>query len=151
MIIGKICNRKVVAADVDSSVLEAARMMRHYHVGSIIVTEGEANGARPVGIITDRDLAIEIMAEEIDPQRVTLGNAMTSNPLAAREDDEHYEVLEAMRGKGVRRIPVVDQNGLLVGVLAVDDLLRVISHEMAGLVALVQKEYDTEVRLPKII
>jgi CBS domain-containing protein len=151
MNIGKICNRNVLAADVDTSVLEAARMMRHNHVGSIIVTESEGESAKPVGIITDRDLVVEIMAEEIDPQNVTLGDAMTRNPLSACEDDEPYDVLEAMRNKGVRRIPVVDRDGLLTGVLAVDDILRKLSHEMADLVALIQKEYDTEVRLRKII
>lgn len=151
MNIGKICNHNVVSADADASVLEGARLMRHNHVGSIIVTKQEGQAARPVGIITDRDLIVEVMAEEIEPNSVTLGDAMTPYPLAAREDDEPFDVLNAMRSKGVRRIPVIDDDGLLVGVLAIDDILRMISREMADLVGLIQKEYDTEVRLRKVI
>jgi len=151
MNIGKICSHNVVAADAETSVLEGARLMRHNHVGSLVVTKQEGQGARPAGMITDRDLIVEVMAEEIDPNSVTLGDTMTPYPLAAREDDEAFDVLNAMRSKGVRRIPVVDANGLLVGVLAVDDILRMISREMADLVGLIQKEYDTEVRLRKAI
>lgn len=151
MYIGKICNRNVVSADANTNVVEAARMMRHNHVGSIIVTHDGDKGTRPVGIITDRDLVIEIMAEEIDPGTVTVGDVMTRYPLAAYEDDEPYVVLEAMRNKGVRRIPVIDSDGMLVGVLAVDDILQMISRELGNMMTLVQREYDTEVHLRRVI
>ena len=151
MNIGKLCNHNVVSANEDTSVLEAARLMRHSHVGSIIITRDEGRGARPVGIITDRDLTVEIMAEGIDPESVTVGDAMTSSPLSAREDDEPFEVLEAMRSKGVRRIPVIDNQGLLVGVLAVDDIMRMLFHEMGNLVSLYHREFETEARLRSVV
>jgi len=141
----------MITSDDDTNLVEAARLMRHNHVGSIIVTRQDGKGIRPVGIITDRDLAVEILAEEIDPQRVTLEDIMTRNPLMAYEDDDAYEVLDAMRSKGVRRIPVIDREGLLIGVLAIDDILRMIFHELGNLVALIQKEYETELRLRKAI
>lgn len=151
MNIGKICNRKVVTADADTSVIEAAKLMRYNHVGSVVVTKSEGQGVRPVGIITDRDLTIEILAEDIDPQCVTVGDAMSRYPLAAHEDDDSYDVLDAMRKKGVRRIPVIDNEGALVGVLAVDDILRMVFYEIGSMVSLIRKEFETEERLRKAI
>jgi len=147
MNVGNICNRKVIFADVGINLLDASKLMREHHVGSIIVTQRETGGDRPLGIITDRDLVVEVMAEEIEPQNVTLKDAMTRHPLIAYESDDCYEVLERMREKGVRRIPVVNSEGFLVGVLAIDDILRMMFHEMGNLVSLVKKEYETEVRL----
>lgn len=149
MNVGHICNRKVIHADLETGVIDAARMMREQHVGSLIVTCREAAGLRPVGIITDRDLVVEVMAEEIEPQRLALEDAMSGHPLIAYESDDSYEVLERMREKGVRRIPVVNSEGYLVGVLAIDDILRMIFHELGNLVSLVKREYEAEVRMRK--
>jgi len=151
MNVGKICNRKVVSADVETSLTDAAKLMRQFHVGTIIVTREETGGAKPVGIITDRDMVVEVLAEEIEPQRLALEDAMTRQPLIAMEDDDSFEVLERMREKGVRRIPVVNGQGYLVGVLASDDILRMIFHELGNLVSLVKKEYEAEQKLRKAV
>lgn len=151
MNVGNICNRRVIFADVDTNLIDASKLMREHHVGSIIVTRRENGGDRPMGIITDRDLVVEVLAEEIEPQRLSLKDAMTQHPLIAYESDDVYEVLERMREKGVRRIPVVNSEGFLVGVLAIDDILRMIFHELGNLVSLVKKEYETEIKLRKAV
>jgi CBS domain-containing protein len=151
MNVGNICNRKVIFADVGTNLLDASKLMREHHVGSLIATRRETGGDRPLGIITDRDLVVEVMAEEIEPQSVTLEDAMTRHPLIAYESDDVYEVLERMREKGVRRIPVVNSEDYLVGVLAIDDILRMIFHELGNLVSLVKKEYETELKLRKAV
>lgn len=151
MNVGNICNRKVIFAEVGTNLLDASKLMREHHVGSLIATRRETGGDRPLGIITDRDLVVEVMAEEIEPQSVTLEDAMTRHPLIAYESDDVFEVLERMREKGVRRIPVVNSEDYLVGVLAIDDILRMIFHELGNLVSLVKKEYETEVKLRKAV
>jgi len=122
MAIGKICNRKLVVAYLDSTVTEAASLMREHHTGSVIVVDHRGEGARPIGIITDRDLVVEVLAQGVPLDSVTLRDVMTVDPIIAREDDGVWETIQMMGAKGVRRIPVVNAQGLLIGIVTVDDL-----------------------------
>lgn len=144
MTIGKICNRETVIITADRSIVEAARLMRDQHVGDLVVVE-ELSGRRlPVGILTDRDLVVEILAKEIDLGAVTVGDIMTREPLTARESDSIYDTMQRMRAKGVRRIPVVDAGGTLVGIVAVDDFLDLLSDELTALARVVTREQARE-------
>jgi CBS domain-containing protein len=102
------------------------------------------SGAKPVGIITDRDLVIEILAAELDPNAVTVGDIMSYDLTTAREEDGLWETLQRMRVKGVRRIPVVNQQGLLAGILTSDDLLEILAGELTELVKIIGKEQERE-------
>lgn len=146
MNVGSACNREVIVADRSSGVLEVARLMRDYHVGSIVVTEADEGGMRPVGIVTDRDLVVEILAQEVDARAVVLEDVMTHYPVAANEDDDLEYAVELMRDKGVRRVPVVDNSGFVVGILSMDDLLWEMSREFDSIASLVQREQRNEVR-----
>lgn len=147
MNLGKICNREVVVIDRDCSVLEATRLMREHHVGSLVVVDRESGGVKPIGVITDRDIVIEILAEEIPLDSVTIGDVMTRPAVTAREDDSVLEAMERMRTNGVRRMPVVDATGLLIGIISVDDMLEIISEEMSDLIALISREQKREKKL----
>lgn len=144
MTIGKICNRETVIITADRGIVEAARLMRDEHVGDLVVVE-EVSGRRlPVGILTDRDLVVEILAKDIDLAAVTVGDIMTREPLTARESDSIYDTMQRMRAKGVRRIPVVDAGGTLVGIVAVDDFLDLLSDELTALARVVTREQARE-------
>jgi len=144
MTIGKICNRETVIITADRGIVEAARLMRDEHVGDLVVVE-EASGRRlPVGILTDRDLVVEILAKNIDLAAVTVGDIMTREPLTARESDSIYDTMQRMRAKGVRRIPVVNAGGTLVGIVAVDDFLDLLSDELTALARVVTREQARE-------
>ena len=144
MTIGKICNRETVIITADRGIVEAARLMRDEHVGDLVVVE-EVSGRRlPVGILTDRDLVVEILAKEIDLAAVTVGDIMTREPITARESDSIYDTMQRMRAKGVRRIPVVDAGGTLVGIVAVDDFLDLLSDELTALARVVTREQARE-------
>ena len=144
MTIGKICNRETVIITADRGIVEAARLMRDEHVGDLVVVE-EVSGRRlPVGILTDRDLVVEILAKEIDLAAVTVGDIMTREPITARESDSIYDTMQRMRAKGVRRIPVVDTGGTLVGIVAVDDFLDLLSDELTALARVVTREQARE-------
>jgi CBS domain-containing protein len=147
MPIGELCVRQVVIASRDTSVLDAARLMRHHHVGDIVVTE-ESNGRRvPVGIVTDRDMVLEVLAEELDPRRISVEDIMNPELITVRESEEMLPAIQQMRAKGVRRVPVVSDDGALVGILAVDDLLELLAEEMGELAKLIAREQKREVEL----
>ncbi|BBA33763.1 CBS domain protein [Methylocaldum marinum] len=146
MSVGQFCNRDTVILRKADAIVEAAKLMREFHVGSAVVVEDSAEGAKPVGIVTDRDLVVEILAAELDPGSVTVGDIMSYELLTAREDDGLWETLQRMRLKGVRRIPVVNPQGVLAGILTSDDLLEILAGELTELVKIIGKEQEREQR-----
>ena len=144
MNIGTICSRETIIAEAVDSLLATARLMRKHHVGSLIIVNRENGGVRPVGIITDRDIVVQAISEEIDLNSLTAGDIMSRNLLIARENDDLFEAFESMCMNGIRRMPVVDEEGLLAGILSVDDLLEVIVDEMKNLVHLFKHEQQRE-------
>ena len=137
---GQLCSRDVVFTTREATVQSAAKLMRHYHVGTVVVVD-DANGRRiPVGIVTDRDIVVEINALDLDPGVITVGDIMTSELVMVREDEGLLETMEVMRHKGVRRLPVVDRAGNLAGILSIDDLLEVLAEQMTELTRIVGRE-----------
>lgn len=144
MAVSEICKRETITMRRDNTVLEAAKLMRQHHVGDVLVIE-ERNGIRiPLGIITDRDLVVEIMAPELDQLVITVGDIMAPDLATVKESTGVFEAIQYMRGKGVRRLPVVNENGGLVGILTLDDLLELLSEELFELARLVRHEQKKE-------
>jgi CBS domain-containing protein len=145
MTIGEICNREVVYAVRDTPVVAAARLMRQHHVGTVVVVD-EMNGGKriPAGIVTDRDLVVEILATELDPRTITIGDVMAPELVTARETEGLSETMEIMRYKGVRRLPIVGEDGQLVGIVSIDDLLEVLAEQMTDLTKIVAREQAHE-------
>jgi CBS domain-containing protein len=144
MCIGEICNRKVIIIDKEGSIREAAGLMRKHHVGDVVVVEEKNEERVPVGILTDRDIVLEFIALDVDIDSVTVGDAMSFELITAREEDDVMETIKRMRHKGVRRIPVVNNRGGLEGILAVDDLIEVLSEQLTDLARLVMGEQQRE-------
>ena len=130
----ELCGANVVLVDPLASLREAALLMRNSHVGALVVAERKGAVARPVGILTDRDIVVAVIAVPgASPEGIRVGDAM-STPLAfAREDDGIFEAVAVMRERAVRRLPVVARDGSLLGIVTLDDLLLVISTELANL------------------
>lgn len=143
--VGEICNREVVVARRDTPVTAAAKLMRQYHVGTIVVVE-HANGGRrlPVGIVTDRDIVVEIVATALDPDTLTLGDIMAQELVTARETEGLLETMGIMRYRGVRRLPIVGDDGQLVGIVSIDDMLEVLAEELTELTKIVAREQARE-------
>ncbi len=141
-----MCNRSIVTAEAQDIVLEAAKLMRQQHVGSLIIVSKNSGGVRPIGIVTDRDIVIEVLAEEVPLDSITLEDIMSRSPILAREDDDLWETISRMREKGIRRVPVVDSIGLLVGIFTVDDMIEIISEELSNMVSLISREQIQEVK-----
>ena len=146
MSVGEICNREVIVIQRDETIVEAAKLMRQYHVGAVIVVE-KRNGLQvPVGIVTDRDLVVEILATELDERVITVGDIMPQEIFTIKESAASYEAIEFMRRKTARRLPVVDDAGELVGILTLDDALQLLSEELLDLAKLVRYEQKKETR-----
>ena len=144
MSIGEFCNRDVVIVHKGENAVEAAKLMRQYHVGDVVVVMGKDDKTVPVGILTDRDIVIELVAEQVDPESVSVGEVMSDNLITISESDELLDTIEQMRSKGVRRAPVVSKEGELVGILTLDDLLDFLAEALNGLVLLTGREQYRE-------
>ncbi len=144
MPISELCNREVVIVRPEESALDAARLMRRNHVGDVLVVEDRGSRRIPVGIVTDRDLVVEIMAMKLDPASLAVKDIMVSDLATIKEDAGLFEAIGYMRTKGVRRLPVVDGAGSLIGILTLDDLIELLADEMSALAKLVKHEQKKE-------
>jgi CBS domain-containing protein len=128
---GGLCNRVVSIAYPSMAINEAARLMRERHVGCVVVVqEVSAGSAVVVGVLTDRDIAMGVVAADRDPHGVRVGDVMSKDVVKVREEDSLLDVLAAMRRKGVRRVPVTGPQDVLVGILALDDIVAVLAQQM---------------------
>jgi CBS domain-containing protein len=147
MRVGEICNREVVVVEEEKSITETAQIMREYHVGDIVIVKTRYGKQTPVGIITDRDIILEIVARSADPDNIRVGDAMSFDLTTVSEDDDLLHVIEVMRNKGIRRVPVVDANEALIGILTVDDIIDLLSDVMLDLTHLVDRQKRREARI----
>jgi CBS domain-containing protein len=132
MRIGEICTVQPVYCEREESVQGAAMLMRKHHVGDLVVIE--PNGERvPVGIVTDRDIVVSVIALGLDPASLLVGDIMSDDLLTTSENDDVYETIERMRYRGIRRVPVVNSAGGLTGIVSADDLLEFLAEEMGEL------------------
>lgn len=139
MIIGDICNRDVITIDKGASIRAAAHCMRDRRVGELIVTEGRASHRVPIGTLTDRDIVIEILAEDADVSNLCVADIMNYELLIAHEEDDIVDTLKAMRGKTLRCIPVVSRGGKLIGNVALDTLTEHIAMQLTALATLLRQ------------
>lgn len=146
---GDICKRKVSVAYQHTSVVAAAQLMREDHVGAIVVVE-DANGSRQVrGLITDRDIVMSVVALGLDPEPLCLEDVMSERLVTANEGDALPHLMQSMREHGVRRVPVVGAHNELMGIVTLDDVLKILAQEMNLLVGSIDTSLKHErVRRP---
>lgn len=145
MVVGEICSRNVVVAPKGESVTDAAKRMRTSHVGDLVVVETRNGRHVPVGIVTDRDIVISVVAgNPAYVHALLLSDVMSTDLVTAREQDTIEESVRKMHEHGVRRLPIVDEVGALVGILTLDDILRYLTAQQSELVALVAREQVRE-------
>jgi CBS domain-containing protein len=146
MPIGAVCTRDVVVAGKEMTIQDAARLMRHHHVGNIVVVDEVQGRSIPVGIITDRDIVLSVIAMSLDPAIFTLGDLATNEVVTAPEEQGVFESIHQMRVNGVRRMPIVNRHGELVGIISVDDLIQLLSDELQELSNLIAREQAQEIQ-----
>lgn len=133
----------VVVADPETTALAAAKLMRKHHVGALVVVDG-LESKRPIGIVTDRDLVLALMAEGLDPEVFTAGDIMSVELVTANSELDAMDAVQLMRANRLRRIVIVDDDGRLAGIVSMEDLLELLTRELAALAAGVIGSRDRE-------
>ena len=137
MSVGRICQRVVDSADPTESVFRAAERMHQRTVGALVVLDADR---RPIGIVTDRDLTTRVIAGCREPSTTTVAEVMTRNPKTVTEDSAIEEALAVMRSGAFRRVPVVDRDDRLVGLVTLDDVLMLLCEEFTTIGSLLTRE-----------
>ncbi|HAZ12705.1 MAG: hypothetical protein A2X86_11090 [Bdellovibrionales bacterium GWA2_49_15] len=143
MAIKSVCKTDVVTIDKNSTLLSVSTVMQNYHVGSVVVVEG-MNGKRiPAGIITDRDIALALISST-KPQELRVEHIMQSAPITVKTNEGIFEIIIKMRDGGIKRIPVVNDDGSLYGIVCADDLLTLMSEEIQNLSKINETQINKE-------
>jgi CBS domain-containing protein len=142
MNIGQLCIRNPITVRCSDELIKAAQLMREKHVGYLVVVDPEVadQSLRPVGVVTDRDIVVSVVAGETDPRALRVGDVMTQQPVTIGAAEPVERALREMRRIGVRRLPVVGQRGELIGVLSLDDVLEVLAGELQNLAGSIRNE-----------
>jgi CBS domain-containing protein len=146
MSVNAICNHNVATIERDRDVAEAAERMRQEHVGDLIVVEQRGPRCVPIGILTDRDIVVSVVARRARPEEITVGDAMSSKLLTVKEHNGIELALREMRRYGVRRVPVVSDDGDLKGVLSIDDVIDHLAAQLGSIAEVIRLGQQTEAR-----
>lgn len=120
---------RVVTATLADTAYDVARRMRDNRVGSVIIVRDQ----RPIGIVTDRDVCLRVVAEGKVPEKTLVSEIVTYDATTLPRDAGIDTAVRTMRERGVRRLPIVDEEGRLMGIVTADDLIVLLSQELADL------------------
>lgn len=123
----------VAVVEPETTALQVAKLMRTHHVGALVVVDAQEK-SKPLGIVTDRDLVLELMAEGLDPAVFTAGDIMSLSLVLARPDMDVIEAAELMKTHRLRRLVIADDAGQLVGIVTMEDVLELLMRELSGIV-----------------
>jgi len=146
MQLSSFCMLNVECCSPRTTVLEAAHIMRRKHIGDLVVVDDDEVKPSPLGVLTDRDIVVEVLAKGLDPAVTPVGSVIRTPVIVADESEDSAQVLERMRAHGVRRIPVVGARGKLTGIVTVDDMLKRLAADAALLTEIVSQEQSHETR-----
>lgn len=141
---GTICTRNVITCQAETSALDAAKLMRNHHVGELVVVTDAGPGHRPVGVVTDRDIVVSVLARELDPGTLWVADIMSSPAITAFDWEDAWHVLRRMRLNGVRRMPVMSDTDELIGIVMLDDMMGVVSELLSELCLVSQRQRPFE-------
>jgi len=141
-----LCVLDVACCHKDTTIAEAARLMRQHHTGDLVITDDSDGTREPLGILTDRDIVMDVVAKGRDPERARVGDVMTVPLVVAAGSEDIDTAIERMRTHGVRRLPILDDGGAVLGILTLDDFYRALAEHTTQLAAIVSKEQTREHR-----
>jgi predicted transcriptional regulator len=121
--------------------------MRETHAGALVVIDDDVTPAKPVGIVTDRDIVVAIVALDLDPGIFLLDDLLNRSLVVAKGDQSIREGIALMNGKGIRRLPVVSKSGELIGIVALDDLIAEIARDLKQVADVIEREFTKELEL----
>ena len=144
MSLSELCNKNVVTISAEDTMLYACKLLRNEHVGCLIVTDLYEGNSQPIGIITDRDVVVKVIAPEVNISKVLVKDVMDSKFISANINDDIHVALNLMRKHGIRRIPLINDSGCLEGIVTIDDLFSYLSDELNKLTRAIYMEQSRE-------
>ena len=144
MKIASICSRRIITVDSASSLVQAAGLMREHHVGALVITTESSEGPRVTGVVTDRDLVIDVLARGLGGASVAIGDLSSHRVASVSEEDDLDQAIAAMQESGVRRLLVVDAESRLTGIVTFDDLMAAFASQIVGLAEVIRSGMDRE-------
>ncbi len=145
MRVDELCTQNVITIEAAASIVEAAKQMREHHVGDVIVLP-EPGDRRPIGVLTDRDITVELVAKDLPLSGVSVGDVMSRDIVTVRAQDDLADALEIMATNAIRRIPVTDEDNEIVGILSIDDVIGVLADELKKVSSLCRRQPGQEGR-----
>jgi CBS domain-containing protein len=142
--LSQIATMDVVTVTPRTSLQNAAKLMREYHVGDVVVVHERDGRAVPIGILTDRDIVVSAVAFGITPDAIFVEDVIASDLVVAKVTDSFYHVLNIMKDNGIRRIPLVDSSGALEGIVSAEDIIRVLASELNDIVNISERQVSIE-------
>jgi len=142
-----LATREVETVTSEATLTECAQKMRRTHVGCLIVVEPSGSSMLPVGIVTDRDIVIEAVAPGLDPSTLTAGDVMSAPLATSRASDDLLDALAQMRAQGVRRVPVLDEDGMLYGLVSVQDIVAALAQQTEAVAGVLMAQRSKESQL----
>jgi CBS domain-containing protein len=136
--------RQVQTVRPEATLVQCAQLMRDNHIGSVVVVDDQRGVTKPIGIVTDRDIVLEVIAPLRDPRSVTAAEVMAPTLATVSEDDDLVDALARMREQGVRYVPVTTAAGELAGIVAMDDVLEVLAEQLTHIVEVCAAERTRE-------
>lgn len=146
MLLRDFCTTDVAVCSRAATLVEVARMLRGRHTGDVVVVDDSSGECIPAGLITDRDIVVKVLGVDQDPRTITAGEIMRTPLICADESEDANVAMARMHAHGVRRLPVTGVRGTLVGIVTLDDLLRIAVEDMTTILGIVSKERDVELR-----
>ncbi|MFQ5635646.1 MAG: CBS domain-containing protein [Gammaproteobacteria bacterium] len=137
-----ICMRNVISVNADDSIRTAAQLMREQHVGDVVVVKDDRQ--RCIGILTDRDITIEIVANRIDPETLSVRDVMSDEVLMIDQEEDALEALDMMSRAGVRRLPVMNEARRLCGIISIDDIIGTLAESLLEVSTLSHRQRHRE-------
>jgi CBS domain-containing protein len=134
MLLGNVMTKEVIVMLPDESVSSASKLMRNEGVGSVVIVD---RWRRPIGIITDRDIVVRVVAEGLDPDKISVGEVMTPDVISGKRADRIFDAVRKMAENGIRRLPIVDSENRIVGIISIDDLMAILITEMSNLAVVI--------------
>lgn len=147
MQVGEYCNRDVIVIARDETPLTAAWIMRKYDVGDVVIVDRVGSRSIPLGIVTDRDITLEIVAAEVDPRSIAVIDLVLRPLITVSDKDDICACTVYMKSNNVRRAPVVDANGYLIGIITIDDIIEHFSTQLDEVASLVGRRQKYQRRM----
>ena len=146
MLLKDLLTPDVASCPSTATALEAARLMRGQHTGDLVVVDDTGSDRVPIGVITDRDIVVEVLAQDLNPATTPVRSLLRTPVVIAHEQEDVADALERMKRHGVRRIPIVDHEGKLTGIVTLDDVLKWISTDLSALADVLARGQNREQR-----